>query len=78
MSAMENACAFASYPDADCLECGDSGEVFAHADDCRDDNCALAGGIDDCDGQVVFCSCEAGEALAAKQRHVDSRAWTGR
>ncbi|WP_303763854.1 hypothetical protein [Sphingobium yanoikuyae] len=40
-----------------CPECGGSGEIFSHADDCWSDDCALALGIDDCDGQVLPCSC---------------------
>lgn len=38
-----------------CDNCGGSGEIFGHADDCRHDDCALALGIDDCAGQVSPC-----------------------
>lgn len=38
-----------------CPECGGHGETFTHADDCYSDSCALAGGMDDCLGQVVSC-----------------------
>jgi hypothetical protein len=42
-------------PDCDC--CHGAGEFFAHADDCYNDNCGLAGGFDDCQGQVIQCDC---------------------
>lgn len=44
-------------PDPDCELCGGYGEYFTHADDCWSDDCVLALGIDDCDGQVVECPC---------------------
>jgi hypothetical protein len=39
----------------DCDACGGNGELFSHAADCKSDFCALAGGIDDCDGEVEPC-----------------------
>ncbi len=38
-----------------CPTCMGYGEVFSHADDCFSDDCALALGIDDCDGRVDPC-----------------------
>lgn len=40
-----------------CPDCGGNGERFDHAAGCDNDNCCLAGGIDDCDGQVTPCHC---------------------
>jgi hypothetical protein len=40
-----------------CPDCGGHGERFDHARDCDNDHCALAGGVDDCAGQVVQCHC---------------------
>lgn len=45
------------YHDGACTNCGGVGETFAHAPDCDNDNCALAGGIDDCNGHVEPCHC---------------------
>lgn len=43
----------------ECLDdgcpCGGTGEYLGHAAGCVYDHCALAGGIHDCDGQVVRC-----------------------
>lgn len=39
----------------DCEYCGGYGEIFGHADDCFSEWCALACGIDDCDGKVEPC-----------------------
>jgi hypothetical protein len=38
-----------------CSDCGGYGEYFGHSPDCAEDSCALAGGVDDCDGQVFVC-----------------------
>jgi hypothetical protein len=47
-----------SYPaDPECPHCGGVGERFWHTDNCRNDDCALAGGLYDCDGQVEECPC---------------------
>ena len=43
--------------DPDCEYCGGSGERYWHTEDCRSDFCALAGGIEDCLGQVGPCPC---------------------
>jgi len=57
--------------DDPCEHCGGYGEWFGHAPGCDNDSCALAGGIDDCDGAVEPCQCrialeqEAVEALPA-------------
>lgn len=40
-----------------CPDCGGMGEYFAHTADCDNDFCALAGDIDDCNGEVVECHC---------------------
>ena len=40
-----------------CEHCGGYGATFGHAPDCDYDLCALAGGIDDCDGQLEPCEC---------------------
>lgn len=45
-----------------CDTCGGSGELFEHSSGCNNDFCALAGGIDDCDGQVATCHCAGQEA----------------
>lgn len=42
-----------------CPDCGGYGEYYGHADDCDNDDCALAGGMDDCNGQVFPCHCAA-------------------
>lgn len=44
-------------PDPECPWCGGSGERFFHTEGCESDFCALAGGIDDCPGQVEECPC---------------------
>jgi len=50
-----------------CAYCGGYGEIFGHAPDCYNDDCALACGIDDCLGQVDPCpvcdSDRSGEAV---------------
>lgn len=38
-----------------CDNCGGAGDVFGHSADCYNDNCCLAGGIDDCNGLVEEC-----------------------
>ena len=43
--------------DPGCPYCGGLGERFWHSPDCRSDDCALAGGVDDCAGVVVPCPC---------------------
>lgn len=45
-----------------CIHCGDTGEVFGHADDCTDDLCALNGDMHSCAGKVEPCHCSAGSA----------------
>ena len=52
------------YDDEACAFCGGVGESFVHSPDCHNDNCALAGGIDDCDGRVEECHCR-GEFIVA-------------
>ena len=49
-----------------CEQCGGYGEWFAHSPDCHNDSCALACGIDDCNGQVEPCYCQ-DKLLAAAQ-----------
>lgn len=44
-------------PEPDCPYCGGTGERYWHAPDCRSDDCALAGGLDDCVGVVEPCPC---------------------
>lgn len=44
-----------------CPYCGGYGEIFGHAPDCDNDDCVLAGGIDDCLGQVDECPACAGD-----------------
>lgn len=44
-------------PDPECQYCAGSGEVLWHTDDCRNDDCALNGDIDSCDGQIEPCTC---------------------
>jgi chromosome segregation ATPase len=39
----------------ECEVCFEQGEIYTHTDDCRSDWCALAGGMDDCVGQLVEC-----------------------
>lgn len=43
--------------DRSCDHCGGFGEIFSHHPDCSNDDCVLACGIDDCDGQVTACFC---------------------
>ena len=38
-----------------CDLCYGAGELFVHAVNCYSDDCALAGGIDDCEGFVEAC-----------------------
>lgn len=38
-------------------ECGGTGEIFTHAEDCDNDLCALNGDIHSCAGQVIPCGC---------------------
>jgi hypothetical protein len=40
-----------------CDDCGGTGEIFTHADDCRDDLCALNGDEHSCIGRVEPCHC---------------------
>lgn len=42
-----------------CDQCGGSGEIFGHAEDCEDDLCALNGDEHSCAGQVAPCACAA-------------------
>lgn len=43
----------------ECETCHGQGEIYTHTEDCRSDWCALAGGMDDCLGQVIECpSCQ--------------------
>lgn len=42
-----------------CEQCHGAGEIFTHADDCRDDICALNGDEHSCTGQVLKCGCAA-------------------
>ncbi len=44
-------------PDPDCEYCLGEGEFYWHSDDCANDDCALAGGYGDCEGQMGECSC---------------------
>ena len=62
------ASALAAVPQAGepaCPDCNGAGEVFAHADDCHDDLCALNGDMHSCAGRVEPCGCRA--ALAPIQ-----------
>jgi hypothetical protein len=43
--------------DPDCPMCYGTGEYFWHTPNCESDFCVLAGGVDDCDGEVVECNC---------------------
>jgi hypothetical protein len=43
-----------------CDHCLDTGRYFTHAEDCRDDLCALNGDMHSCAGQVMRCDCPAG------------------
>ncbi len=45
-----------------CAECHGTGEVFGHADDCRDDLCALNGDIHSCEGKIELCGCQSPES----------------
>ncbi|AOR76330.1 hypothetical protein [Novosphingobium resinovorum] len=47
----------AECQDPKCFHCGDSGEIFGHADDCDNDSCSLNGDIDSCLGKVEPCEC---------------------
>lgn len=38
-----------------CGICGGYGQYFTHTEDCRNDFCALACGMDDCAGEVLDC-----------------------
>lgn len=56
----EASSASSTGPDSDsACECGGTGEVFGHADDCADDLCALNGDNHSCSGQVLPCACVA-------------------
>lgn len=50
----------AAMPDPECPYCGGTGERLWHAPGRDYDDCALAGGIDDCNGQLEECPCERG------------------
>lgn len=41
--------------EAACVRCGGTGEIFGHDDACNEDNCALNGDIDSCQGEVSPC-----------------------
>lgn len=45
-----------------CEECGGTGEIFTHTEDCASDLCALNGDVHSCRGQVAACGC--GKAIA--------------
>lgn len=50
-----------SYDDASgfvCRDCGGAGEIYQHASNCTNDLCGLAGGMNDCWGEVVPCGCK--------------------
>lgn len=40
-----------------CEYCHGEGEVFGHAEDCRDDLCALNGDMHSCVGRLLPCNC---------------------
>ena len=40
-----------------CPDCGGTGEIFGHADDCDDDQCALNGDEHSCTGKLERCAC---------------------
>lgn len=44
-------------PDPKCEECHGAGERFWHDEECSDDHCALAGGMNDCRGAILACQC---------------------
>lgn len=42
-----------------CEGCGGRGEIFGHTKTCESEFCALAGGVNDCDGVLLPCfACE--------------------
>lgn len=43
--------------DASCANCGGTGEIFGHAENCTDDLCALNGDEHSCGGRVEPCGC---------------------
>lgn len=56
---------FRRYADASgfvCRHCGGVGETYTHSSDCDFRFCALAGGPEDCRGEVVPCECRAATA----------------
>lgn len=56
-------------PNPDCSFCSGHGERFWHAPSCDEDYCALAGGVDDCDGRLEPCAtCTLEPELAAGLR----------
>ena len=44
-------------PDPYCTYCGGAGERFWHSPDCDNDDCALNGDLDSCQGQAEPCCC---------------------
>lgn len=44
-------------PNPDCEYCLGQGEYYWHSGGCTNDLCALAAGYDDCEGQMIDCSC---------------------
>lgn len=47
-----------------CPDCADTGQYLGHSADCDSDQCALNGDLYSCDGEMQFCHCEEGQALA--------------
>jgi hypothetical protein len=46
-----------SMPYPECEYCHGEGEYYRHSQDCDSDLCALAGGYEDCAGEIVKCDC---------------------
>ena len=49
--------ALSRLPNPDCEYCLGQGEYYWHSEDCDNDLCVLAGGYDDCIGQMIDCDC---------------------
>ncbi len=49
--------AIKKLPNPDCEHCLGEGEYYWHNSYCLNDDCVLAGGYDDCNGQIIDCNC---------------------
>ena len=50
-------------PDPGCEYCGGVGHRLGHSENCRDDNCVMARGVGDCNGEAGPCDCSVMDTL---------------